>query len=148
MAERKVVVGTDGSESSRLAIRWAAEEAARRGATLVVVTAWQYPVLTTMPAFGVLPPVDEMSEEAERALHAMLEEEGLVGRDDLTVLESVVQGPAAPALLEAAEDADLLVVGSRGHGGFKGLLLGSVSQAVVSHATCPVVVVPAAKDDD
>lgn len=138
----RVIVGVDGSEGSRRALRWAADEAKRRDATLLVITVWQYPVFTTIPAFGVLPPVEEMSAEAEAGLRALLEEEGLTGRDDLTVLESVVQGPAAPALLDAAGEDDVLVVGSRGHGGFTGLLLGSVSQAVVTHAPCPVVVVP------
>jgi nucleotide-binding universal stress UspA family protein len=144
----KIVVGTDGSDSSRHALRWAADEAVRRDASLVVVTVWQYPTLTTMPAFGVLPPADEMNAEAEAGLRQLLADEGLTGREDLSVYELVQQGPAASALLDAAADADLLVVGSRGHGGFTGLLLGSVSQAVVSHARCPVVVVPNPDSDD
>jgi nucleotide-binding universal stress UspA family protein len=143
----KVVVGVDGSENSRRALRWAADSAERRDAVLLVVTSWQYPAFSTMPAFGVLPPAEEMSREAEAGLRELLRQEGLVGREDLTVLELVTQGPAAPALLDAAADADLLVVGSRGHGGFKGLLLGSVSQACVSHARCPVVVVPDPGDE-
>jgi nucleotide-binding universal stress UspA family protein len=143
-----IVVGVDGSEGSRRALRWAAEEAGLRQASLLVVTVWQYPVFTTIPAFGVMPPSEEMSREAEAGLRALLGEENLVGRDDLTVLESIMQGPAAPALLDAAADADLLVLGSRGHGGFKGLLLGSVSQACVAHAPCPVVIVPAPPTGD
>jgi nucleotide-binding universal stress UspA family protein len=142
-----IVVGVDGSEGSLRALRWAADEAKLRDATLHVVTAWQYPVFSTMPAFGVLPPTEEMSKGAEDALRQLLAEEGLTGRDDITVLESVVQGSSAAALLEAAADAELLVLGSRGHGGFKGLLLGSVSQAVVAHSPCPVVVIPSANDE-
>jgi nucleotide-binding universal stress UspA family protein len=142
-----VVVGTDGSPASRAALHFAANEARLRGATLHVVVAWQYPVLTTMPAFGVLPPVEQMTAEAAEGLTQFLDDEG-IGGDDLDVVPLVAQGPAAAALLDAAADADLLVVGSRGHGGFAGLLLGSVSQACVTHAPCPVVVVPADAADD
>lgn len=138
----KVVVGVDGSEGSRVALRWAAEEARARGAVLEAVIVWQYPALTTMPAFGVLPPADEMEAEAKAALGAVLEEEHLLSSPELTVLEAITQGPPAAGLIEAAKDADLLVVGSRGHGGFAGLLLGSVSQHCLTHAPCPVVVVP------
>lgn len=136
-----VVVGVDGSEGSRIALRWAIEEAKLRGATLLAVTVWQYPAMTTMPAFGVLPPSDQLDEEARNQLTAILREEGAL-EAGIKVLEGVSQGPAAAALLEASDEADLLVVGSRGHGGFTGLLLGSVSQHCVTHARCPVVVVP------
>jgi nucleotide-binding universal stress UspA family protein len=137
-----IVVGIDGSEGSLAALRWAADEARLRHARLEVVVSWQYPALSTIPAFGVLPPADEMSDEAKRGLTALLHDEGLADDPDLEVTEAVLQGPAGAALLEAAADADLLVVGSRGHGGFTGLLLGSVSHQCVTHATCPVVVVP------
>ena len=90
----------------------------------------------------MLPPADEMSEEAQRGLTALLRDEGLADDPDLEVVEAVFQGPAGSVLLDAAADADLLVVGSRGHGGFAGLLLGSVSLQCVTHAACPVVVVP------
>lgn len=138
----RVVVGVDGSEGSRAALAFAAQEARLRGARLEVVVAWQYPVLTTMPAFGVLPPVDEMASEARQGLEQLIRDEGLDADPELEVVPVVAQGPAAAALLDASKDADLLVVGSRGHGGFTGLLLGSVSQACVTHAICPVVVVP------
>jgi len=142
----KVVVGVDGSAGSRAALQWAAEEARTRGAVLEAVIVWQYPALTTMPAFGVLPPADEMNAEAKAALAAVLEEEHLLSSPELTVLEAITQGPPAAGLLEAAKDADLLVVGSRGHGGFTGLLLGSVSQHCLTHSRCPVVVVPTGRD--
>lgn len=124
-----------------MALRWAIEEAKLRDATLLAVTVWQYPAMTTMPAFGVLPPSDQLDEEARNQLTEILRDEGALDAG-IKVLEGVSQGPAAAALLEASEDADLLVVGSRGHGGFTGLLLGSVSQHCVTHARCPVVVVP------
>lgn len=138
----KIVVGVDGSEGSLRALRWAAEEARLRDAVLEVITTWHYPVLATIPAFGVQPPAEELAEEARRGLVELLQNEGITSASGLTVQERVVEGPAASVLLDASADADMLVVGSRGHGGFSGLLLGSVSQAVVTHARCPVVVVP------
>jgi nucleotide-binding universal stress UspA family protein len=139
----KIVVGVDASEGSRAALRWAFDEARLRACPLDVVTVWQYPVLTTLPAFGALPPIEDLSTEAETSLTQVLAEEGVASTDAVAVSTVVAEGAAAAALLEAATDADLLVVGSRGHGGFTGMLLGSVSQHVVSHAPCPVVVVRA-----
>jgi nucleotide-binding universal stress UspA family protein len=127
-----IVVGVDGSEGSRAALR---------GCPMVAVTVWQYPVLTTLPAFGALPPIEDLSQEADTSLRQVLADEGVDLGGDVDVRTVVAEGAAAAALLEAATDADLLVVGSRGHGGFTGMLLGSVSQHVVSHAPCPVVVV-------
>lgn len=143
----RIVVGVDGSSGSLQALRWAADEARLRGAALEVIAAWHYPVLATIPAFGVQPPAEALAEEARKGLVDLLEAEGITSASGLTVLERVVEGPPAGALVDAAADADLLVVGSRGRGGFSGLLLGSVSQAVVSHARCPVVVVPTGDDE-
>lgn len=137
----KIVVGVDGSPGSRAALHWAHDEAALRKATLVTVTVWQFPVMTSLPAFGAMPPPEDMGGDAEAALLRTLSEEGIAASDEVPVTTVVAEGAAAPALLDAAADADLLVVGSRGHGGFTGLLLGSVSQQCVSHAPCPVVVV-------
>jgi len=137
----KIVVGVDGSPGSRAALRWAHEEAQLREATLEVVTVWQFPMMTSLPAFGAMPPPDDLSSDAERMLLQTLSEEGVASTHDLPVTTVVAEGAAAPALIEAAADADLLVIGSRGHGGFTGLLLGSVSQQCASHASCPVVVV-------
>jgi nucleotide-binding universal stress UspA family protein len=139
----KIVVGVDGSAGSRAALRWAHEEARLRGASLEVVTVWQFPVMTSLPAFGAMPPPEDMSGEAEANLLRSLAAEGIASGDDVAVTTVVAEGAAAPALLDAATDAELLVVGSRGHGGFTGLLLGSVSQQCVSHGPCPVVVVRA-----
>lgn len=139
---RRIVVGVDGSEGSRHALRWAAAEARAHDAELEAVVSWQYPALTTMPAFGVLPPAEEMHDEARKGLQEVLDAEGLGAGSDLVARATVVQGPPGATLLEVAEGADLLVVGTRGRGGFTGLLLGSVSQQCVTHAPCPVVVVP------
>lgn len=137
-----IVVGIDGSEGSLVALRWAAEEARAHGAVLEVLTTWEVTPASTIPAFGVSEPAEEVLAELGRGLHQTLRDEGLGGDDGPEVRASVHQGHAARILLEAAEHADLVVVGSRGRGGFAGLVLGSVSQHVVSHAPCPVVVVP------
>jgi nucleotide-binding universal stress UspA family protein len=89
----------------------------------------------------VMPTPDDLADEARRSLLAVITEEGISADGPVDVTTLVTEGVAAHALLEAAKDADLLVVGSRGHGGFTGLLLGSVSQQCVIHATCPVVIV-------
>ena len=136
MAEGGVVVGVDGSEGSRRALQWALEEARVRGAPLRAVFAWSY---LDQPGEGFDAAYGE--DDARQRLDRALEEvAGDVG--DVEVERVVVVDLPARALLDAARDADLLVVGSRGVGGFKGLLLGSVSQQVVQHAPCPVVVVP------
>lgn len=142
---RKIVVGVDGSEASTEALRFAVEEARLRGATLKVVHAWDFPYSAVAVA-GYLPQADgrlfeELREAAERLLDGALtgveaETEGI------SIERAVIEAPAPRALVDAAEDADLLVVGSRGLGGFAGLLLGSVSQQCAHHAPCPVVIVP------
>ena len=141
---QRIVVGIDGSEGARRALEWALEEAKLRDARIVVIHAWLEPaavaVGSVVSAGGVEPEIFE--DAAERTLHELLIS---VDTDGLPHgLEShVVAGAPAHALVEASREADLVVVGSRGLGGFSGLLLGSVSQQVVHHATCPVVVVPA-----
>ncbi len=133
-----VVVGVDGSEASLDALRWAAQQAQLTGASLDVVTAWEYPT-----AFGWAPPIPadwNPEEEARRELAESVER-ALGAAPSVNVRQVVVEGHPAPVLLAAAEHADLLVVGSRGHGAFVGMLVGSVSEHCVSHAPCPVVVV-------
>jgi nucleotide-binding universal stress UspA family protein len=139
--QRLVVVGTDGSGHAERALAFAAAEAERRGASVRVVTAWHVP--SSVYGSGYAPTVSSSVEEstrvaAEKAAEAAAEELRAKG---LQVETRVRHAQTADALLEEAADADLLVVGSRGHGGFTGLLLGSVSQQCVHHATCPTVVV-------
>jgi nucleotide-binding universal stress UspA family protein len=137
----KIVVGVDGSPGSIAALRWAHGEAELRSARLEVVSVWQYPMMTTMPAFGAMPEVSDLSNLTEQSTLAILAEAGIESTPELPVTICVAEGTAASALTAAAADADLLVVGSRGHGGFAGLLLGSVSHQCTMHAPCPVVVV-------
>ena len=141
----RIVVGIDGSPHSRRTLEFTVEEARRRGATIDAVYAYAPPVYWSAPEFGVLIPRPE-SEVVEDA-RALLDRELAEVPEDVRVEHVVVEGPAARALLETARGADLLVVGSRGRGGFMGLLLGSTSHQVVTHATCPVVVVPTPEDE-
>jgi nucleotide-binding universal stress UspA family protein len=140
---RKIVVGVDGSDGSKRALRFAVEEARAHGARVVALHSWQPPVLavdvTPMPPPDIAAEIGNLHENALRLVTAVVEE--VVGDDSSVSVEAVaVEGPAASALVDAARDADLLVMGSRGLGGFAGLLLGSVSQQCVQHATCPVVI--------
>ena len=134
--EGPVVVGVDGSESSKEALRWAARMAAVEGVEIVAITAWDYPQAYNSPVdVNWRPDVD-----AEVILADTLRE--VFGDERPPGLEArAVHGPARTVLLEASEGASLVVVGSRGHGGFAGLLLGSVSSACAEHGHCPVVVV-------
>jgi len=124
-----VVVGTDGSAASDAALGFGFEEAALRGAPLLAVCA-----LADAP--GSLGGVLKLQEDVEQTITRHQKE-----HPEVTVLRQVAQGGARSALLAAAHDAQLLVVGSRGRGGIKGMLLGSVSQAVLHHSPCPVAVV-------
>jgi nucleotide-binding universal stress UspA family protein len=137
----RIVVGVDGSRESVAALRWAGEEARIRGAALVAVTAWENSQAASMGMPGGLAPLDlspELKQGAEEMQQTALREAGL---DPGQVEGAVHEGGAAGILIEAARGADMLVVGSRGHGGFKELMLGSVSQQCAHHAPCPVVIV-------
>ena len=144
MAEIKlIVVGVDGSDSSRAALQWAYDEAAHHGADLNVVAAWAPPTMPMSPPYGALPTEGYAEQPRVEAL-ALLERftADLDERDPAVgVSTSIEEGGPAQVLIERSKEADLLVVGSRGHGGFAGMLLGSVSQHLVAHANCPVVVV-------
>ncbi len=137
----KIVVGVDGSPQAMEALRWAIAEAQLRGAALQVVHAWQFPAPGIGPFAGPYDGelIQALRRDAEELVERALGEAGVP--DGVRVEQTVVEGAAAPTLVEAADDADLLVVGSRGHGGFSGLLLGSVSQQCAQHARCPVVIV-------
>jgi nucleotide-binding universal stress UspA family protein len=137
----KVVVGVDGSEPAAEAVRWAADEARMRGATLEAVLAWDW---LDQRALGLDFKPDFSDEEAQALLHGYLVSAlGEDGLDGLDVVESAVNDRPAHALVEASKSADLLVVGDRGHGGFADLLLGSISAQVVNHAASPVLIVRA-----
>jgi nucleotide-binding universal stress UspA family protein len=137
-----VVVGFDESDEAQAALRFALDEARLRGAALRVVHVWTVPAAPG--GFGlVAPPTDEhvehMSAEAERVVDRALSGLPVEGRPPIE--RQIVQGSPAQVLIDASQDADLLVVGSRGRGGFAELLLGSVSQQCAHHARCPVVIV-------
>ncbi len=137
-----IVVGVDGSESSIHALEFALDEARVRSAEVKVVTAWHLPASaynTGWVPLGVDPSDSEII--ARNALRKSLDEAG-VAESGVSVTPLVLQGPAADVLVAEARDADLLVVGSRGLGGFKGLLHGSASQQCAHHATCPGTTVP------
>lgn len=143
--KQRIVVGVDESPGARFALRWARLEAALRGATLDIVHAYEYPVALAIPSAPLLSR-EELEKSARHELDAVLRAEG-VEEGDGTARPMVVHGSASRVLLEAAKGADLLVIGSRGRGGFAGLLLGSVSQQCVHHASCPVVVVRSSKQE-
>lgn len=168
----RIVVGVDGSDGSLAALSWALREARLRGATMHVVIGWSYhpswgysgmgsmfPTGYTPPG-GVLPsdlepgmsPLTHTAQGTEADADAAVSNvlDAAISRavdaggqqQSVTITSQAVRGHAAKVLLETVAESDLLVVGSHGHGGFVGALLGSVSHHVVSHARCPVVVVP------
>lgn len=142
----KIVVGIDGSPASTEALKWAVGEARLRDAELHAVHTWQFPTMAeTYPGIGSISSevFDGMRSAAEAALETALDAADTSG---IKVTTEVAEGSAAQTLLEAAASADLLVVGSRGRGGFSGLLLGSVSQQCAQHAPCPIVIVRARAD--
>jgi nucleotide-binding universal stress UspA family protein len=133
----RIVVGVDGSESSRAALEWAVRQAEMTGSVLELVTAWIWPTtygfpLPISPDFQPAAAATKVLDEAADAVHAE--------RPQLEVRKVVVEGYSAQVLVDASKEADLLVVGSRGHGELVGLLLGSVSEHCATHAHCPVLV--------
>jgi nucleotide-binding universal stress UspA family protein len=139
---KRVVVGVDGSDGSRLALAAAAVQARDHDATLVVVTTWSQPVTAGAPGYAAYDWISEADLSAgAKQQQADVLASVLAAEPSLRVEQEVVEGHPAQVLVTASEGADLLVVGSRGHGGFVGMLLGSVSQHVAAHASCPVLVV-------
>jgi nucleotide-binding universal stress UspA family protein len=140
MSTGRIVVGVDGSESSKDALRWARTQADLTGSELVAVTAWSYPVAAYPTLAGYVPmggDALDLEKESRTALETLVKE--TLGDSPVTL--EVIEGHPANALLDVARDATLVVVGSRGHGGFGGSVIGSISQYVVTHARCPVVIV-------
>jgi nucleotide-binding universal stress UspA family protein len=142
----RIVVGVDDSDQAAAALRWALAEGALRGTTVEVVHSWS-PPLSALP-FGatLVIRVDEAAiDSAARASVDELVDNALAEMDAKPpeVLRTILPGGPATTLVEVAEGADLVVVGSHGRSGFSRLVLGSVAMAVVNHATCPVVVVRA-----
>ena len=138
--QETIVVGVDGSEHGERALDWAVKEAGLRGARLRLVAAWHIPPTVYsgpgyIPTAGTRESFEEPASEAAEAAAARARDAGVEA-------EAVArEGQAAEVLVEEAANADMLVVGSRGHGGFAGLLLGSVSAQCAHHAVCPLVIV-------
>jgi nucleotide-binding universal stress UspA family protein len=134
---KRIVVGVDGSESSKAALRWAIAQAKLTGATIDAVMAWRYP-----STYGLATIADneaDLEGSARKALIEILNEVSTL-EPDVPVHPMVAEGHAAEVLVRTARDADLLVVGSRGHGAFTSTMIGSVSINCVLHSHCPVLV--------
>jgi len=135
--EGRIVVGVDGSEPSQQALRWGAHFAAAFGARLDAVIAWEFP---SSYGWASVPPDWNPGQDMEKVLEDTVP--AVFGDQPPAALhQQVREGGAARVLLEACKGATMLIVGSRGHGGFAGLLLGSVSSNVAEHASCPVLVI-------
>jgi nucleotide-binding universal stress UspA family protein len=137
-SQARIVVGVDGSEASIDALKWAAAQAELVGGRLEAVMTWELPT-----TYGWAAPYPEGFDPETDTRH-MLEDtvtSVLADHPGLEVHTQVIEGHPAPVLIDVAKGAQLLVVGSRGHGAFAGMLLGSVSDHCVSHSPCPVVVV-------
>ncbi|MDQ1740757.1 MAG: hypothetical protein QOE53_2409 [Pseudonocardiales bacterium] len=137
-----IVVGVDGSDTSRDAVRWALSQAALTGAELRAVSSWRWPNYLTR-----LPPGADLAKETGQVLDEVID--GVLAEypqaaATVAVTKHVLEGPAGPALLTQSDGATLLVVGARGRAAFPGMLLGSVAEYCVRQGTCPVVVVRAA----
>lgn len=144
----RIVAGVDGSPSSIAALRWAVRQARLTGGIVDAVIAWHFPVGSGAFGYGYVPLIDgtDFAEIAARTLSESVEAVTAT-EHPVNVREHVVKGNPARVLLDAAAGANLLVVGSRGHGGFAEMLLGSVGQHCVQHASCPVVVVRGDQQD-
>lgn len=137
------VVGFDGSANSIAALEWAMQYVQRLGGgDIKVVMSWNF-APAAVGGFGIggsLPPAESMQEATETALAEAIA--NIAPPAGVTLHQVVREGAASKVLIDEAEDAEVLVVGKRGHGGFLGLLMGSITNQVANHATCPVVIVP------
>jgi nucleotide-binding universal stress UspA family protein len=139
----RIVAGVDGSPSSLSALRWAVVQAGLTGASVDAVIAWHYPAAAAGGGYGMAAGIAGPADFRESAEKIVADAVSRIpgSPEDVRVHARVAEGNAARVLLDAAGGAELLVVGSRGHGGFTEALLGSVSQHCVQHAPCPVVVI-------
>jgi nucleotide-binding universal stress UspA family protein len=142
----EIVVGVDGSEESRAALDWAVEEGRLRQAPVLAIHAWEVPMVPAPtglvpPSVEVVGDLTELREDAASLVETMVRETA-ADAADVEIRPLTVEDKPVNALLDAAErnDAQMIVVGSRGHGGFVALLIGSTSDQVARHATCPVVI--------
>ncbi len=136
---QQVVVGVDGSAESVAALKWAARYAAATGARVRAVIAWHFPAAAGPAPVGVAP--HAISDEVRQTMAEALGKAVAEGAPGLEVEQQVAYGHPAQVLVDQSEQADLLVVGNRGHGAFTSMMVGSVSMHCVTHAMCPVVVV-------
>jgi nucleotide-binding universal stress UspA family protein len=136
-ATGRIVVGIDGSEASTDALRWGARQAALTGSPLEVIMTWEWPASLgwSVPVPDDYDPESDVRQTLDAAVDA-----ALADHPEVTVERRVVNGHPAPVLVDASKGADLLVIGSRGHGEFVGMLLGSVSEFCTTNAHCPVLV--------
>ena len=142
--ERRIVVGVEGSGYARAALIWALEEAPHRGAVIEVVTCYSPTYVPAAPDLGYVP-LDsfDLAAEVEKMQGEVIESaiEASDFGDEVEIRRVLQKGRPADTLMTAAEGATMLVVGNRGRGGFAGLRLGSVSQAIAHHSPCPLVIV-------
>jgi nucleotide-binding universal stress UspA family protein len=134
--QRRIVVGVDGSPASLDALRWAVRQGALTGAVVEAVTAWHLPA-----TYGGYPIVAQIDWQSDAGTIQDVAVKEALGDESTSLVRRLAQGHPVSVLLDAAAGAELLVVGSRGHGGFTGMLLGSVSEHVVAHAPCAVAVI-------
>lgn len=135
-SSNRIVVGVDGSPASLNALRWATRQATLTNSAIEAIITWHLPTQYGTDFYGAS---QDWAELAARTMEDALQEAG--DGTPWTGTQSIIEGHPAHVLVTASADAELVVVGSRGHGGFAGLLLGSVSEYVIAHAACPVVVI-------
>ncbi|MCY4036118.1 MAG: universal stress protein [bacterium] len=141
--ENRIVVGVEGSGGARAALRWAIKEARHRDAAVDVVTAYSTTYVPASPDFNYVPldPID-LEAEVKRMQDGIIDEVlAEADAEGVEIRRHMVRGRPADTLIAESGNASMLVVGSRGRGGFRGLLLGSVSQQIAQHGSCPVVIV-------
>ncbi len=141
--QHRIVVGVEGSGGARKALRWAICEAKYRNAHIEVVTAYAPTYIPAAPDLGFVPltPPDIEREVQKLQSDVVASVQDRIDAAGISVSQTIERGRAADVLVRVSEGADMLVVGNRGRGGFRGLRLGSVSQQIAQHASCPVMIV-------